>query len=100
VSSCKGSGKIEASVLITDEIERSLAALQSIGKTTSLTMLVHPMLEAYLKRGMFNSILKGWRKKYGYKISIDSSTTLELLEVHYYDQNQEEVELDSSNKQT
>ena len=98
--SCKGSGKIEASVLITDEIERSLAALKSIGKTTSLTMLVHPMLEAYLKRGMFNSILKGWRKKYGYKISIDSSTTLELLEVHYYDQNQEEVELDSSNKQT
>ena len=63
-------------------------------------MLVHPMLEAYLKRGMFNSILKGWRKKYGFKISIDSSTTLELLEVHYYDQNQEEVELDSSNKQT
>ena len=61
--SCKETGKIEASVLFTDEIERNLAAIDSDGKTKSVSMLVNPMLEAYLKKGYFSSILRKWKKK-------------------------------------
>lgn len=95
--SCKGTGKVEASLLVTDEIERALSSIKENGKTTSVSLLVHPMLEAYLKKGFFNSILKNWKRKFNLKITIESSTTLELLEIHYYNQDQEELELDSSN---
>ncbi len=95
--SCNGTGKVEASLLITDEIERAFATIQGEGKVTSVSLLVHPMLEAYIKRGFFSSMLKTWKKKYGFKISVESSTTLDLLEIHYYDQNQEEINLDSPN---
>ncbi len=91
--SCKGTGKIEASVLFTDDIERALAEIKKERSDKTISLLVHPMVEAYLKKGLFNSILKKWKKKYAMKITIESSTTLELLEVHYYDENQNEIEL-------
>jgi len=89
--SCKGTGKVEASVLFTDEMERELVRIENEKQHSEIHLLVHPMVEAYLKKGWFNSILKKWKKKFSFKLTLESSSNLELLEIHYYNQNQEEV---------
>ncbi len=98
---CKGSGKVESSVLFTDDIERSLSGFSKDGNTTEVHMLVNPMVEAYIKKGEgafgflgFNSILKSWNTKYNIKVSVESSSTCDLLEVNYFNQKQEQLELE------
>ena len=90
--SCKGTGKVESSVLFTDEIERMLTGFDKDVKTKEVHMLVNPMVEAYLKKGFFNSVLKKWKKKYSLKLSVESSMTCDLLEVQYFNQKQEPLD--------
>jgi hypothetical protein len=53
--------------------------------------MVHPIVEAYLIRGFFKSILKGWRKKFQADIRIESNSSVELLEYHVYNKLGEEL---------
>ena len=47
-------------------------------------MIVHPMVEAYLTKGLFTSIIKKWRKKYKLSISLKGDSALEFLEHHLF----------------
>lgn len=88
---CNGSGNVGASILITDTIENSLSYLTSGEGHKRLTLMVHPIVEAYLIRGFFKSILKGWRKKFQADIRIESNSSVELLEYHVYNKLGEEL---------
>lgn len=83
--SCDGKGVVEAPILYTDTLENSVSYLSEEKKVKAITLLVHPMVEAYLTKGWFNSIVKKWRKKYGMKINLQADTSLEFLESHFYD---------------
>ena len=63
--SCKGTGKIGPSILVTDDIEKDLKYLVDQGHR-ELALHIHPMLEAYLTKGSFfkKSILAKWQKQY------------------------------------
>ncbi len=89
--SCLGSGKIEASVLLSDEIENNIRYLADNNKGKKFTLTVHPYLEAYFTKGFFSSKKRGWNKKYKMKINIEAHTTHHLLEYHFYDGNKEEI---------
>ena len=89
--SCDGKGVIEAPVLFTDEIEVSVKIAAEGGEKEILAM-VHPMLEAYLNKGFLNSITKNWRKKYGIKLRVEPSSTVEFLEYQLYNKAGEEIE--------
>lgn len=83
--SCGGSGKIGASVVLVDEIEIKLANVSAESTSKKpLTLVVHPYVEAYLRKGFFNSIYKQWKKKHG-KFTLESRQSLQFLEYHIQD---------------
>lgn len=90
--SCNGTGKVEASILVTDRIEGALQAAADRG-LGQVTLLIHPMVEAYITRGFWNNQLKRWKKALGIKIVVDGNSSMELLEHHVYDAEGEEITL-------
>ena len=55
---CKGSGKIEASILLADRIERQLHSLIRKYDVKGITICLHPYIHAYFTKGLFS---KQWR---------------------------------------
>ena len=90
--SCNGTGKVTASILVTDGIEAALKAAADRGMGES-TLILHPMVEAYITKGFWSSQLKSWKKSYGMKIHVEANSSMELLEHHLYDASGEEVVL-------
>lgn len=84
---CHGTGKISSSVVIDEDIERKLADIVADRKPESLVLKVSPILGSYLKRGLFNSIVSKWKKKYRCKIVIDEMTDFTVLQYEFYDEN-------------
>lgn len=84
--SCKGTGKIGPSILITDDIEKDLRYLINQGHR-ELALHVHPILEAYLTKGSFfkKSILQKWQKELRAKIKVISDNNSGLTTYHFYD---------------
>lgn len=55
---CKGSGKMEASILLADRIERQLDLLIRKYNVRGVTIFLHPYIYAYFAKGFFS---KQWR---------------------------------------
>jgi ribonuclease G len=89
--SCDGKGVVEAPLLMTDNIENSIRYVAEEGKINKISLLVHPMIEAYITKGLFSSMLRKWRKKYKLGIALEANSSLELLEFHLYDPAGEEI---------
>jgi ribonuclease G len=89
--SCNGTGAVTATILVTDTIENSIRYLAEGEGRRNLTLMIHPMMEAYIKRGLWNNTLKTWRKKYSIKLHVESNSSMELLEYHLYNQLGEEL---------
>lgn len=89
--SCDGKGVVQASVLFTDELESAVRFLSEEGTHKELSLIVHPMAEAYLNKGLFSNITKKWSKKYRVKLKVEASSSSEFLEYHFYDKNGEEI---------
>ena len=90
--SCNGTGKVTASILVTDGIEAALQAAADRGMG-HVTLILHPMVEAYITKGFWNNQLKRWKKGFGMKITVEGNSSMELLEHHLYDSQGEEVTL-------
>ena len=91
--SCNGKGVVQSSLLYADEIEKRVSFLAEEGVHKEIRLIVHPMVEAYLNRGFFNSIAKSWRKKHGIKLRVEASSNSQFLEYHFYDKEGEEIRL-------
>jgi ribonuclease G len=91
--SCEGKGVVQSSLLFTEEIENNLRFLSEEGSRKELKLMVHPVVEAYLNRGWWNSISKTWRKKYKMKIAVEASSSAAFLEYHIFDKDGEEISL-------
>jgi len=72
---CEGTGKIQASILITDQIENNLRYLVEEHKHKKLVLKVHPFLAAYLKSGLISQRMK-WSMKFktGLKVLPDNDS--------------------------
>lgn len=96
--SCGGSGEIEASVLFDTEIENSVAFVMQEQNEKNILLKVHPYIESYLTKEegfLFwaKSIVKNWNKKFGGKITVESSTNYHFMEYHIFDSRGEEIRL-------
>jgi ribonuclease G len=89
--SCEGTGKISSSLVLEDEIVRNLNYLYNHGHK-NLTIMVHPMMHAFLKRGL-PSIHMKWCLKYKKLIKIKPNTNYHLTEYHFFDSNEEEIKM-------
>ncbi len=83
---CHGTGKIAASLVIDEQIERRLAYYVSDKEIKSLTLKVSPILGAYLTKGLFNSYLSKWKKKYKCKIKLEEISDFTVLQNEFYDE--------------
>lgn len=73
---CKGSGEVEASVLIIDEIENNLNYLIETQNEKSITLATHPFIASYLTDGLMSMQMRWYfRYKKWIKIKPDSSYT-------------------------
>lgn len=82
---CKGTGKIGPSILLADDIEKDLAYLVNQGHR-ALTLHVHPIMAAYLTKGLlWNSLRAKWSNKYKVKLKVATDNNSPLTEYNFYD---------------
>ncbi|HVZ25543.1 MAG TPA: Rne/Rng family ribonuclease [Sediminibacterium sp.] len=87
---CNGTGKISSTLLLEDEIEKRLHYLITHAHK-NLTLAVHPIVYAYLTKGLFSSILKKWRRKYNTRITAKANTAYHLTEFRFFNEHEEEI---------
>ncbi len=81
---CMGKGKIQPSILFTDQIMEACSHMeQHHGR--GLTLHLHPYVYAYVSRGWLLSLKAKWQRKYGVKIVENQS--LGMLEMRFLDIN-------------
>ncbi|MBO7644083.1 MAG: Rne/Rng family ribonuclease [Bacteroidales bacterium] len=77
---CHGTGKIASTLVIDEEIERKLADLLEHGSEGPFILRVGPILGAYLTRGLWNSFVAKWRRKYRCKLQVEEKTDHSILQ--------------------
>ena len=89
---CNGTGEVQASILFAEEIESNLHFLLADKKEKKITLLVHPYLEAFFKKGL---ISKQWRWFFKYKkwVDVRGVTSSHLLQYSFVDGNNNEIAL-------
>jgi len=96
---CHGTGHIQSSVVIDEQIERRLAFYVGEKGMKSLTLKVSPILGSYLTRGSLlgkQSYLTRWKKKYKVKLNLVEITDYAVLQNEFY--NERGDKLDESRK--
>ena len=89
--SCGGSGKVNATVLLTDDIERDLEFIMQ-SRPKALRLSVHPYLEAYLKKGLPSRQMRWWMK-YSKWVRIQADVNCPLMEFRFFDSNDDEIRM-------
>ncbi len=90
--SCNGSGKISASIMITDEIEKNVDHLLKNQNETDLTLALHPYLYAFFRNGMISRQVK-WLFKYHKWVTLVEDSSLALTEFTFVNKGGEVIEL-------
>ncbi len=90
--SCRGTGKINASILLTDDIQRDLEFIVQSRPNSKINLKVHPYIFAYLKKGT-PSIRMRWYYKYFKWIRLEESPDFHIIEYKFYDGNNDEIRL-------
>lgn len=90
--SCSGTGKINPSILLTDDLERDLNFILQSRPKAKLTLHVHPYIEAYLKKGIPNIQMKWYMKFYKW-IKIRSNADFSMTAYKFFDANEDEIRL-------
>jgi ribonuclease G len=90
---CKGSGEIQASELITDEIENNLRFILKEQNESGITLCVHPFIEAYITKGIFNSIKRKWQRDFGKRFKVKSMPSYDFLEYHFINKAKEDIKI-------
>jgi len=89
---CNGTGKITASILVSDKIEQDLDYLLTKQNEKSLSLAIHPFLYSYYTKGLISLRVK-WFFKYGKWIKLIQDSSLALTEYHFMNANEEIIEM-------
>lgn len=91
--SCNGTGKVNATILLEDDIERDLNFILQSNPKGKLKLHVHPFVMAHLKRGFFKSIQFSWWRKFQKWIPINEDKDYALNTYKFFDENEDEIRL-------
>lgn len=89
---CNGSGEIQASILVIDEIQNHLRYIKEDLKLNRVHLHTHPFIAAYLTKGWFSQRYK-WGKKFGLKIKVSEENSYHMMEYSLNKENGEQIEL-------
>ena len=87
---CNGSGKVQPTILLTDEIERDLIYLLTNKSISKVNLSVHPYVYAYLMKGLVNIRVK-WYFKHKKWVNIRQNSNFALTEYRFYDVAEDEI---------
>ena len=87
---CNGSGKVQPTILLTDEIERDLIYLLTNKSISKVNLSVHPYVYAYLMKGFINIRVK-WYFKHKKWVNIRQNSNFALTEYRFYDVAEDEI---------
>ncbi|GGF32805.1 Rne/Rng family ribonuclease [Echinicola rosea] len=90
--SCNGTGKIQASILVADKLERDLEYTAVHQNLPSIKIGLHPYLHAYFTQGMISKRVK-WFFKYFKWVKLIKDSSLPVTEYKFLDETGEEIEL-------
>lgn len=91
--SCAGQGTIESSLLFTDTLHSKLDYCINDLKQSGFTVYIHPFVDAYIKKGLFNSLYKQWRREFGSKFKIVADQSLAYLQYKVIGADKQEIDL-------
>lgn len=91
--SCFGKGEVQPSLLFTDTLREKLDYLVNGLGIKNFVMYVHPFVEAYIKRGLFNSLYRRWRSELGRNFKVMADESLAYLQYRVLDKDRNEINL-------
>lgn len=91
---CNGTGKITASILVSDLIEKTLDHLLVKQNEKELVMAVHPYLHAYFTKGIISLRVK-WFFKYKRWVNLEKDSSLGVTEFKFLNKEGEEIQLNA-----
>ncbi|MGD1960889.1 MAG: ribonuclease E/G [Fulvivirga sp.] len=90
--SCNGSGKISASILVSDQIERTVEYLLSKQNEKNISVVVHPFIYAYFTKGAVSKRLK-WYLKHFKWVKLIQDSSIAITEYKFYNKLGEEIDV-------
>ena len=91
---CNGTGKITASILTSDLIEKNIEHLLVKQNEKNLVLALHPYLHAYFTKGFISTRVK-WYLKYKRWVNIVIDTSLAVTEYKFLNKEGEEIQLNN-----
>lgn len=89
---CNGTGKISASILVSDLIEKNIEHLLTKQNEKDLILAVHPYLHAYFTQGFISQRMR-WYFKYKRWVKMEKDTSLAIIEFKFLNKEGEEIQL-------
>ena len=90
--SCQGTGQTRPTILFTDELERALSFIVDKIRTHKIILNVHPFVASFLRSGIFPTYRK-WNLKYKILLKVQAVTSYHMLEYHFFDRYDNEIDL-------
>lgn len=81
---CNGSGRIEPTVLLDKKIENQISYLSQDAGHKYIKLRVSPYVSSFLNQGLW-SLRRRWMWKYKVKLKIVADQSVGIVDVHYYD---------------
>ncbi|MBC7920768.1 MAG: Rne/Rng family ribonuclease [Ferruginibacter sp.] len=89
---CGGTGKITASVLVSDQLEHNLDYIVGKQNEKGVTIVLHPFLHAYFTTGFPSRRVK-WFFRYKTWVKLEQDTSLGLPDFKFRNQQGEDIEI-------
>jgi ribonuclease G len=91
---CDGTGEIKASILLLDDIKNNTRYILTEQNEKSVTIKVHPYINAYLTKGLlWSSIRHKWQKEFKRTIKIEPVMSYHIMEYHFFNSSGEEIKI-------
>jgi len=90
---CNGTGKITASIQVSEKVEETLAHLLEVQNEKELSLAVHPYLFSYFTHGAF-SLRFRWFMKYKKWVKLIEDSSLPITDFKFLNQNHEVIEIE------
>jgi len=91
---CGGTGKIDASIAVADQIEKYLQLVLVTQNERGVTLFVHPYLYAYFTSGFPSTRLR-WLLQYKKWVKLSEDSSMGLTEFKFLNKEGEEIELNA-----
>ncbi|MEY3239880.1 MAG: hypothetical protein RIR11_1318 [Bacteroidota bacterium] len=92
--SCNGTGKINPTILLADDIDRDLQFILQSRPKSDIRIHVHPYIEAFLKKGgFFKSKQFAWFWKFHKWIKILPQSDFHINQYRFFDGNEDEIRM-------